>query len=66
MYKYLGWLLIALLLAGSANGQSVGVGVGLDDVRGKAVALPPKFLTLVGTGFILLVGGGKIQCTGNC
>ena len=37
MHKYFGWLLIALLLSGSARGQGVGVGVGLDDIRLGAV-----------------------------
>jgi hypothetical protein len=67
MYKYLSWLLIALLLSGSARGQGVGIGVGLDDVRlgspGAVVVPCTTFVTdySVACNIIVLVTTGIAQ-----
>jgi hypothetical protein len=71
MYKYIGPLLIAIAIAlggDVSTAQDLGLGLGIDGIRGKGAgtAAPTAFLLLEGGGFILLESGGRIICEFAC
>lgn len=67
-YRVLAIAVVLILVAAAAWAQGMGMGAGISDIHrnGAGTAAPVTFLLLQAGGFVLLQGGGKIQCVNAC